>query len=293
MTVGYDAQLYRELLVESPLAVVIHGPDGAVVEANQAFADMLGYTHTEALALSAEQVIHPDDRAQRDADAQRLIGGQQRNLDAERRLVAKDGSTIWTQVRKSVLHRDGQTVVMVIIEDWTTHHQHLARLEHAAHHDELTGLLNRRGLWACMEAGSHQSIPELVVTLIDVNGLKAINDLHGHAAGDLLIAGVARSLTALARPGWVIARLSGDEFVLLAPAEKVTAPTLARAVRTAAATPLCLPEANGSLVPSVAVGTTVLPAGGVLAGALREADQAMYEDKRRSHPDRRQHRRTA
>jgi len=63
MTVGYDAQLYRELLVESPLAVVIHGPDGAVVEANQAFADMLGYTHTEALALSAEQVIHPDDRA--------------------------------------------------------------------------------------------------------------------------------------------------------------------------------------------------------------------------------------
>lgn len=289
---GYGAQLYRELLAESPLAVVIHGPDGAVVEANQAFADMLGYTHTEALALSAEQVIHPDDRAQRDADAQRLIGEQQRNLTTERRLVAKDGGTIWAQVRKTVLHQNGQAVVMVIIEDWTTHHEHLARLEHDAHHDELTGLLNRRGLWAYMEEGSHRPISELVVTLIDVNGLKATNDLHGHAAGDLLLAAVARSLTSLARPGWVIARLSGDEFVLLAPAEKVAAPTLADAVRTAAATPLYLPETNASLTPSVAVGTTVLPAGGMLAGALREADQAMYEDKRRSHPNRRQHRRT-
>jgi len=284
--VGYDAQLYRELLINSPLGVVVHGRDGAVVEANQAFADMLGYTRSEALALSTGQVIHPEDRAQRDADVQRLIGGQQRNLATERRLVAKDGSTIWAQVRKTVLHQGGQTVVMVIIEDWTTHHEHLARLEHAAFHDELTGLLNRRGLWARLEEAGHQPIPELVVALIDINGLKAINDLHGHAAGDLLIAGVARSLTRLARPGWVIARLSGDEFVLLAPAEKVSAPTLARTVRTAAATPLCLPEPNCSLAPSVAVGTTVLPAGGVLACALAEADDAMYDDKRRAHPDR-------
>jgi PAS domain S-box-containing protein len=57
--VGYDGQIYRELLADSGLAVVVHGPDGAVVEANQAFADMLGYTLTEALALTAAQVIHP------------------------------------------------------------------------------------------------------------------------------------------------------------------------------------------------------------------------------------------
>jgi len=283
--VGYDGQIYRELLDDSGLAVVVHGPDGAVVEANQAFADMLGYTLTEALALTAAQVIHPEDKAQRDADAGRLLGGQLPNLATERRLIAKDGSTIWARVRKSVRHQDGQMVVIVIIEDWTTQHEQVTRLEYAADHDELTGLLNRRGLWARIEVAG-QPIHEKVLALIDVNGLKDINDRHGHAAGDLLLAGVARSLTALSRPGWVTARLAGDEFVLLAPAKNVTAAALARTVRTKVATLLFLPDA-GTVVPSVAVGTAELPAGGVLAHALREADTAMYADKRRSHHDRR------
>ena len=155
---GYDGQIYRELLDDSGLAVVVHGPDGAVVEANQAFADMLGYTLTEALALTAAQVIHPEDKAQRDADAGRLLGGQLPNLATERRLIAKDGSTIWARVRKSVRHQDGQMVVMVIIEDWTTQHEQVTRLEHAADHDELTGLLNRRGLWG-PDRGSRPADP--------------------------------------------------------------------------------------------------------------------------------------
>jgi len=129
-----------------------------VVEANQAFADMLGYTLTEALALTAAQVIHPEDKAQRDADAGRLLGGQLPNLATERRLIAKDGSTIWARVRKSVRHQDGQMVVMVIIEDWTTQHEQVTRLEHAADHDELTGLLNRRGLWG-PDRGSRPADP--------------------------------------------------------------------------------------------------------------------------------------
>jgi len=284
--VGYDGQIYRDLLADSGLAVVVHGPDGAVVEANQAFADMLGYTLTEALVLTAAQVIHPEDKAQRDADAGRLLGGQLPNLATERRLIAKDGSTLWARVRKSVLHQGGQMVVMVITEDWTTQHEQVTRLEYAAHHDELTGLLNRRGLWARIEEAGQHPIPDKVLALIDVNGLKDINDRHGHAAGDLLLTGVARSLTALSRPGWVTARLSGDEFVLLAPTENVTAAALARTVRTRVATLLPLPGA-GTVVPSVAVGTAELPAGGVLACALREADTAMYADKRRSHHDRR------
>jgi len=185
-----------------------------------------------------------------------------------------------------VRHQDGQTVVMVIIEDWTTQHEQVARLEYAADHDELTGLLNRRGLWARIEVAGQHPIPEKVLALIDVNGLKDINDRHGHAAGDLLLAGVARSLTALSQPGWITARLAGDEFVLLAPTKNVTAAALARTVRTKVATLLFLPDA-GTVVPSVAVGTAELPAGGVLAHALWEADTAMYADKRRSHHNRR------
>ena len=78
--------------------------------------------------------------------------------------------------------------------------------------DELTGVLNRRGFGAevaeVFEPGS--------VAFIDVNGLKGVNDREGHAAGDALITGVARTLVEVVRPGDVVGRMGGDEFAVYA-----------------------------------------------------------------------------
>lgn len=282
----YDARVYRALLEDVSLAVVVHGPDGKIVEANQAFADMLGYSRNEVRHLSAADVIHPAEMDQRDADAAMLIGGERRNLSTERRLIRKDGAPILARVHKTGLHHEGRTVVMVIIEDWTDQHAQWSELTYAAHHDGLTGVLNRSGLQRYLE-GARRDPVVLLVTMIDVDGLKEINDVHGHAVGDQLLQAVAQSFTAIAAPGWAVARLSGDEFAIVAPiGDADDAVAMRRKIRGAIAEPLLLPDAR-TVVPTVSIGTAILPSGGTIEEALRQADAAMYRHKhhhRGTHP---------
>ncbi|WP_407521367.1 putative bifunctional diguanylate cyclase/phosphodiesterase [Methylobacterium oryzisoli] len=96
--------------------------------------------------------------------------------------------------------------------------QAMQRLEHAASHDPLTGLFNRAAYRTRLaermaRAGSGEG--EVSLLLIDLDGFKGINDTYGHAAGDAVLAEVARRLTAVLGPDEVIARLGGDEFAAL------------------------------------------------------------------------------
>ncbi|MEO6881466.1 MAG: diguanylate cyclase [Mycobacteriaceae bacterium] len=263
------------LLADSALPVVIYDLDGAVIEANQAFADLVGHALAEVNQLQAAQILHPHDRASSEADTADLIAGRRKTIVAERRGVTKDGATVWARVHKTVVDRGGQPAVAAIIADVTHHRARVAELEHAAHHDELTGVLNRRGLLAHLSALGPTRGPLLVV-MVDVNGLKAVNDTLGHRAGDLLLQAVATSLRTL-DPELVVARLAGDEFVLLTRSHPVA--ELDDMIRAAVAVPTTL-GADVTVVPSIAVGSAVLPAGEPLAAALHAADLAMYEDKR-------------
>ncbi|MGH9442013.1 MAG: GGDEF domain-containing protein [Thermoanaerobaculia bacterium] len=85
--------------------------------------------------------------------------------------------------------------------------------------DELTGLYNRRGFFAHATGVlhlAHRMGRRAIVFLADVDGLKRINDQHGHGAGDLALAGAARALQLTFRSADVVARLGGDEFAVLA-----------------------------------------------------------------------------
>lgn len=92
-------------------------------------------------------------------------------------------------------------------------------LENTSIHDELTGLLDRRGLFAVaraqLDAVLHQSVGGLLL-YVDLDGLKATNDRHGHSAGDDLLRSAATALRAAFREVDTIARLGGDEFVVIA-----------------------------------------------------------------------------
>jgi diguanylate cyclase len=89
---------------------------------------------------------------------------------------------------------------------------------HRARHDALTGLLNRGGLFgAAGRAGESPIMAGMTVFFVDLDGFKAINDAHGHDAGDLLLVQVATRLRALASKGALVARIGGDEFVIVDP----------------------------------------------------------------------------
>jgi diguanylate cyclase (GGDEF)-like protein len=149
------------------------------------------------------------------------------------------------------------------------------RAEAEASRDPLTDLANRRAwdhILHAEEARSRRYGHPAVVLVIDLNRLKAVNDTRGHAAGDQLLRDCAKVLTDSARNSDLVARLGGDEFGVLA-VETDRAGGEANAARISAAL-----RAAGI---SAAIGIGVRAADGSLITAWRDADRAMYADKRR------------
>lgn len=158
-------------------------------------------------------------------------------------------------------------------------HQHkaLAAARRAAYHDDLTGLPNRRALTAHLDAALRHD-RRIAVALLDVDRLKAVNDTHGHATGDLLLRTVASRLHDLPAPVRMAARLSGDEFALVIDGDLEAAVTVARAAcRAVCADPVQL---GGHPVDvSVSIGVAGWRLGLDGRHLLHDADQAMYEAK--------------
>jgi diguanylate cyclase (GGDEF)-like protein len=156
---------------------------------------------------------------------------------------------------------------------WSAHLMWMRRQLAAAHRDPLTGLWTRE----VFEARARRLLRgETLVLLADVNDFKAVNDTHGHAAGDAVLAAIGGRLERICGTG-VVGRLGGDEFAAVVLCRREAESALA-AVRLA----LCLPvEYEGRRLPvSVSLGAAPVAAGTDLPSALRRADEAMYAAKR-------------
>jgi diguanylate cyclase (GGDEF)-like protein len=150
--------------------------------------------------------------------------------------------------------------------------------------DTLTGLFNRAFLFAAVDreiARSNRSGRGFCLLMMDLDGLKAVNDRHGHHVGDRLLRGVGDQIRTGVRRIDTPARYGGDEFVVLCPETDPTgAYILAEKIRRGIAD--LVVDAPGELIrPSVSVGAVSFPDDGTTADALLiRADQAMYASKR-------------
>jgi diguanylate cyclase (GGDEF)-like protein len=159
-----------------------------------------------------------------------------------------------------------------------------ARIEQLAHYDSLTGLANRSLLddrLARLVALAERNAAPLAVLLFDLDGFKAVNDAHGHAAGDALLVAVAQRATACVRASDTVGRLGGDEFLVLLPdTDREGAESVAGKILEAMARPFDIGAARVGV--SASIGGAFLPGSARGAGALvRAADGALYESKRR------------
>jgi diguanylate cyclase (GGDEF)-like protein/PAS domain S-box-containing protein len=221
-------------------------------------------------------LVHAEDRER----VQAVAGGQAQGAYVEEcRIVRPDGQTRWVRDRAfPIRDLDGAVYRIVgIIEDITERRQAEEHLRYISSHDVLTDLYNRfyfEEELSRLERG--RSYPVSVIS-VDVDGLKQVNDRWGHAAGDELLRKTAQVLRLAFRNEDVIARVGGDEFVVLLPAaDAVAADKALQRVRSQ----LTAYNANSpDLAVSLSVGSATGGRGYPLAEILREADQKMYQDK--------------
>ncbi len=149
-----------------------------------------------------------------------------------------------------------------------------------ANEDRLTGLLNRRGLEERLGQHHRSSVPVGVVYL-DLDGFKPVNDRHGHDAGDRLLTTIGQRLASVVRPDDIVARMGGDEFVVVLPeiGGAGALDLVAARIRDAVAEP-CLVSGR-SLRVTASIGTALGSTNGLpeINALLIEADEAMFRNK--------------
>jgi diguanylate cyclase (GGDEF)-like protein len=258
--------LLSDVLSRLPFPVVVTGPQGEVMLANPAAAELAG-------PLDGLRTYRADGTPVDLRELSPAAGG------TVLRLVRENGGE--ATVLAEIVPSDGHTVIA--LQDVTDRHRHEDRLRHAAYHDALTGLANRALLWERFAAVASSQYALLV---LDLDGFKQVNDTFGHRAGDDLLRGVAQRLRHVCGPDATVARLGGDEFAVLLPQAGVQ-----QAQATEAAMRSCFgwdfPVSTGGsgagpIRAAGSIGYAVSVPGYSPEEVLAAADTAMYHQKRGS-----------
>ncbi len=210
---------FLELVVDHiPISVTVESvSDRRYLLANRRAEAILNRSREDATGLTAADIFNPREAsliANRDNAAIR-VGGMQTE---EHPISTKDGLRLFLTRRVTVNDDSGTPQYLIKThEDVTDRRQTESRMAHMAYHDGLTDLPNRAAFLQALTqmieacAGTEE---EFAVLSVDLDGLKEVNDVFGHAIGDKLLIEVSRRIEASARGG-VVARLSGDEFGLI------------------------------------------------------------------------------
>jgi diguanylate cyclase (GGDEF)-like protein/PAS domain S-box-containing protein len=248
---------------------------------------IFGWDRDDVLGRAAEEfsLIYEGD-AIRAGDATSELTESRRPFNSLGiRCYTKDGKVRHCQWYNSALHDpDGSITILSLIEDITDRVAALEDTYRLAHHDTLTGLPNRLMLYSRLDhvlASARRHGRGVALMMIDLDHFKNVNDSLGHVAGDELLRQVADRLRSALRESDTLARVGGDEFVLLA--EDVASPhgvsAIARKIVDTIAEPF---DISGSrLYINTSVGVTLYPRdAGEPALLLRNADLALYRAKR-------------
>ena len=208
---------FRAVFSESGVGIGLADMDGNVVEVNNAFVTMLGFSAEEFMRMKVSDFIGDDAGGIRAAYAD-LTSGAREHLHQEFPFPHRDGRTVWTNLHVSLL-RDAAGApryTLAIAEDISEQRLLRERLHRQARHDPLTGLPNRTLFFERLRAACAARGARVGVCAIDLDGFKPINDTLGHGVGDQLLTAVARRLGRYAHDnGVLVARMGGDEFIVL------------------------------------------------------------------------------
>lgn len=259
---------------------------GRFLRVNPAWEHVLGYSAEELLSRPFLDFVHEEDHARTLAAVEALTTGQQVR-SFRNRYRAKDGSLHWLDW--STQPEEGGRLFCVArdVTDQVEHDQLRARLEEeirqAALVDPLTGTYNRRGFFLLAEQALRAAVRHqrnYVLCFFDLNGLKEINDELGHDQGDDALYDAAEVFRHVFRSSDIIARIGGDEFVVLAEGEASAEAGLRQRVGDEIARHNSAGGRAYRLATSMGVTSFDPRRPSTLGELLQRADRQMYEHKR-------------
>jgi diguanylate cyclase (GGDEF)-like protein/PAS domain S-box-containing protein len=267
---------FEATFLHAPVGIAHVGLDGRFLLVNPRFCAISGYDADMLIRTGFQQITHPDDLNADEALLARLNSGEIPRYSMEKRYVRADGVIIWINLTVAMARdeADQPEFYVAVIEDLSD----LRQASFEAVHDALTGLLNRRG-FACrardMLADAGRQECSVSLLYLDLDGFKQLNDAFGHAAGDACLVDVGQLLKDQACPGDIVARIGGDEFLLLATEwDHQPVSDSAEAIRLALAT------YGMGISGSFGIVTTDLPDPADLDRLIACADDAMRSAKR-------------
>ncbi len=256
--------------------------EGLFVEASQGLVSLLGYSFEYLTAARLRDVVDNEDVQMLEQALARLGDAPGARESVTVRMIKSVTQTAWVELR---LIRDGAASggVLVAGRDLTEPRRREEELERAAAHDALTGLPNRALLSARIEqalAQKHRGGRGFALAVADLDGFKRINDSLGHAVGDALLRLVAERLKAELRGVDTVARVGGDEFVLVLP--EIETPDQADGLARRLTESMQLPFLVGdhTLFVTISLGFALHPEHAQDADSLMHcADAALYRAK--------------
>jgi len=279
----------QHILSIADMAIIATDGEGVITESNRSAQSLFGYTEQELLGMSIHLLLPPHFRSRHAELIKSFIDG----AETERRMggrnevtgYRKDGSFFPLEASIAKFRDGDDWLLVATLRDITERKRAEEELTRRATHDPLTGLPNRalirERLSNALQRSKRTGL-SVALLFVDLDGFKLINDTHGHEAGDELLKTVASELIEQVRPGDTVARLAGDEFVILC--EQVEQPVsmsmLASRINDVLRQPVFFKGGNlfvtGSI--GVAIGSGSTHSADDL---LRYADTAMYAVKER------------
>ncbi|MBB5158697.1 EAL domain-containing protein [Saccharopolyspora phatthalungensis] len=263
---------HGELFNALPVAMAVHDDQGNLLAVNEALCELLGYARAEITTMTWADLL--DSQNGEPAARHELMRHQ-------RSLVGAHGQRVFCDVHSTRSEHADESVWLTAVLDVGQRRRYIGQLHDELIYDELTGLLNRRGIWQLLSRLLAENTDgQLAVLFCDLDNFKRINDSLGHEVGDELLSVLATRLRHGLPPGCTPARHSGDEFL-------VVCADLAAAGGLDALTDIVSELLTTTIVPrgyeiavSASIGAaTVSDPSHTPQDLLRFADSAMYHAK--------------
>ena len=293
-------ELTQSMIENAPFSIIATDPAGTVTAMNPAAEALTFYRKHELIGQHSMVMLH--DPAEMSVRAVQLSKDMNEPVQAgfnsliarpkhgqtdehEWTYVRKDGSRIWVNLAMTALKTaDGKIAgYLGIAFDITERKKLTEYVNHLAHHDQLTGLPNRVLLDDRMRQAiqrAKRNRHKVAVLMVDVDYFKRINDSLGHSAGDSLLDSIAKKLCSAVRQTDTVARMGGDEFVIVMPEfrDEKDAIRCAESIIQKVSTPTML--GNREVNVTVSVGLCIFPdCANDADSLLKNADAALYEAK--------------